>query len=181
MRKLLLTIGVLTVLSVTSCRPAATPVALPTPTVLRPVVGTAVPSVSGTLSSSPQSIATAVPTVVIPTAMSVPPATADMNKTGSSGIHLTATIGPTCPGPQRIGQVCTQPYEGPFIVSNDNGAEVARATTNQDGQALIDLPPGVYTITPKIDGVLPSGKPLTVTVLVGQYVEANIELDSGIR
>ena len=99
----------------------------------------------------------------------------------ASGIHLTATIGPTCPGPERPGQVCTQPYQGLFVVTSNTGAEVTRATTDQDGKATIDLPPGNYTITPKVEGRLPSGAPTAVTVLSGQYVEVSIELDSGIR
>jgi hypothetical protein len=99
----------------------------------------------------------------------------------ASGIHLTATIGPTCPGPERPGQVCTQPYEGLFVVTNSAGTEVARATTDQNGKATIDLPPGDYTITPRVEGRFPSGAPATVTVISGQYVEASIELDSGIR
>jgi hypothetical protein len=74
-----------------------------------------------------------------------------------------------------------QPYRGQFIVTNNTGAEVARATTDQDGKATIDLPPGNYTITPKVEGRLPSGAPITVNVLSGQYVEASLELDSGIR
>ena len=99
----------------------------------------------------------------------------------ASGVRLTATIRPTCPGPERPGQICTQPYQGLFIVTNNAGAEAARATTDQDGKATIDLPPGNYTITPKVEGRFPSGAPAAVTVLFGQYVEVSIELDSGIR
>jgi hypothetical protein len=90
-------------------------------------------------------------------------------------------IRPTCPGPERPGQICTQPYQGLFIVTNNAGAEAARATTDQDGKATIDLPPGNYTITPKVEGRFPSGAPAAVTVLSGQYVEVSIELDSGLR
>jgi hypothetical protein len=66
-------------------------------------------------------------------------------------------------------------------VTNNTGAEVARATTDQNGQATIDLPPGVYMIMPKVEGKFPSSAPTTVTVLAGQYVDVNIQLDSGIR
>jgi len=77
--------------------------------------------------------------------------------------------------------VCTQPYQGLFAVTNNSRAEVARAVTDQDGKATIDLPPGDYTITPRVEGRLPSGTPTVVTVFSGQYVEVSIELDSGIR
>jgi hypothetical protein len=74
-----------------------------------------------------------------------------------------------------------RPYQGLFVVTSNIGAEVTRATTDQDGEATIDLPPGNYTITPKVEGRLPSGAPTAVKVLSGQYVEVGIELDSGIR
>jgi hypothetical protein len=99
----------------------------------------------------------------------------------ASGIHLTAMIGPTCPGPERPGQVCTRPYQGLFVVTGNTGAEVTRATTDQGGKATIDLPPGNYVITPKVEGRVPSGAPTAVTVLSDHYVEVGIELDSGIR
>jgi hypothetical protein len=68
-----------------------------------------------------------------------------------------------------------------FVVTDNTGAEVARATTDRDGQATIDLPPGDYTITPQVESRWPSGAPTTVTVVSGQYVEVSIELESGIR
>ena len=99
----------------------------------------------------------------------------------TSGIHLTATIGPTCPGPERPGEVCTKPYQGTFIVTDKAGAEVAHATTDQTGQATINLPPGDYVINPKVEGKLPSAAATSVTVPSGQYVKLSISLDTGIR
>jgi hypothetical protein len=101
--------------------------------------------------------------------------------TGSSGLRLTATVGPSCPGPERPGQVCTQPYAGEFVVTNNAAEEVARVTTNQDGQALVDLPPSEYTVTLQAEGNYPTSAPVTVTVVAGEYADVNIELDSGMR
>jgi len=67
------------------------------------------------------------------------------------------------------------------VVTDPTGGEVARVTTDQNGQALIDLPPGEYMVTPKIVGRLPSGAPVSANVIDGQYVKVNIELDSGMR
>jgi hypothetical protein len=175
-RKVNLIVCVLIVLAVTGCRPAATPVALPTPTAIGPVVGTALPGQSGALPVPPPLATTTAPVVT-----RAPSPTAELIPTGSSGIRLAVTIGPTCPGSERPGQVCTQPYEGLFVVTDPAGGEVARVTTDQNGQALIDLPPGEYMVTPKIEGRLPLGAPVSATVIDGQYVEVNIELDSGIR
>ncbi len=165
MRKFFLTIGVLTVFVVASCQPAATPIPrAPQPTI-------------SPLSPLPTSIAPQSLPEVTPTALANPVNT----PSATSGVHLTATVGPTCPGPQRPGQVCTRPYQGEFVVTNNAGAEVARVTTDQNGKATIDLPPGDYTIAPEVAGKLPRSAPTTVTVPAGQYVEVNIELDTGIR
>lgn len=161
MRKIILMVGILAVLSVASCRPT----------------GTVAPSVSPT-SPLPTAIAPqGLPTATLeaaPNPVSTPSAPA-------SGIRLTVTLGSTCPGPERPGQVCTKPFEGPFLVLDSNGAEVASLTTDQNGKAAIDLPPGAYTVTLKIEGRFPAGTPTAVTVLSGQYVEVNVELDSGMR
>jgi hypothetical protein len=159
MREILLAVCGLAALIVASCRPANMPV---------PV--TSAPSRDA---SSP------LPATLLgePTGSSSPVST----PSAASGIHLTATLGSTCPGPTRPNQVCAQPYEGLFVVTDANGAEVTRATTDQNGTATIDLPPGDYTVTPKIEGRLPSGAPVTATVIAGQYAEVSLELDSGMR
>ncbi len=110
-----------------------------------------------------------------------PAATPVSTTAATSGLHIVAKIGPTCPGPQRPGQVCERPYEGEFVVTNGAGAEVARVTTAADGLATVDLPSGQYTVAPKVEGRLPSGASVNVTVPAGQYVEVNLELDTGIR
>ena len=164
MRRIILTMCVLVVFTA-SCKPAASPMPItpsptsnplpPRPTPIAPQRG---PEATREMPSVPKS--TPVP---------------------ASGIHLTATIGPTCPGPQRPSEECTKPYEGLFIVTDKAGGEVARVTTDQTGRATIDLPPGEYTIGPKVEGRLPSAAAMTVTVLSGQYAEVSIGLDSGIR
>ena len=148
-----------------SCRPAATPL----------------PSAPGPSSSPMSPLPTLIAPQVAPEATREMPSSQESTPAATSGIHLTATIGPTCPGPQRPGQVCTKPYEGTFIVVNKAGAEVARSATDQAGQATINLPPGDYVISPKVEGKLPSAGTTPVTVLSGQYVEVSIGLDTGIR
>ncbi len=165
MRNVFLTSCVLVVLAMAGCHPAAAPV-LNTP------LPSANPSSPLPTPIAPQ-VVPAVTREALPSPMSTPSA--------GSGIHLTANIGPTCPGPQRPGQVCTQPYQGLFIVTDQANAEVARVTTDQSGKATIDLPPGHYTIAPKVEGKFPSSAPTAVTIPAGQYVEVSIELDTGIR
>ncbi len=96
---------------------------------------------------------------------------------------VIATIGPTCAGPQREGQVCTAPYEGEFVVTRADGSEVARFSTGADGRAVVDLPPGSYTVSAKAGAGRPfrSGGSVDVTVVTGQSVEVAVELDTGLR
>jgi hypothetical protein len=147
----------LTLLVLASCKPAATPA--PLPTIVQQQI---VPEATRELPASP-------------VAMPTPQAAA------RSGIHIIAKIGPTCPGPEQPGQVCEGPYAGEFSITTGNDTVAAHVTTDQDGLATVDLPPGQYTVTPKIEGRLPSGAPVDVTVPPGQIVEVNMELDSGIR
>jgi hypothetical protein len=100
-----------------------------------------------------------------------------------SGLTFTATVGPTCPGPQRVGQVCTAPYEGEFIVTRPDGNEAARFKTGVDGRAVVDLPPGAYTVSTQLDAgsVLRRGGSVEVTVVPGQYVDVVLDLDTGMR
>lgn len=165
MRKVFLIVCTLVVLAAAGCRPAAAPVS-----------NTPAPS-----SNSPLSLPTPIAPQAVPGFTREVPLSPASTPFADSGVRLTATIGPTCPGPERPGQVCTRPYEGLFVVTDNAGVQVARASTDQHGMATIVLPPGNYVITPKIEGRFPSGAPVTVTVFPDQYVQVSIGLDSGIR
>jgi hypothetical protein len=165
LKPLFLVSSLLTLLLLTSCKPAATP--MPTPTWL--------PSPSPIL---PQHIAPAATREVTPSPVATPSIPAAAAK---SGIRITAKISPSCPGPQRADQVCEKPYQGEFSVTTSQNTAAIQATTDQDGQVMVELPPGQYTVTPKIEGRFPSGAPVDVTVPTGQIVEVSIELDSGMR
>ncbi len=167
-------------LMLTACRPAATPAAPPTPTALSPMVGTALPARSG---SSP---IPAQPTVALmPTDTPAPSPTAMVNSlaVGATGIRIVAQLGPTCPGPERPGEVCTRPYQGEFVITGQGGVDVARASTDENGVATVNVPPGTYTVTLHLDSQkpYPRGAPLVVTVPPNQVVEAAFNLDTGIR
>lgn len=161
LKRFFLSGSLLIMLLLASCKPAATPVpsTLPSPV-------------------SPQQIAPAATREVMssPTVMpTIPPVAA------KSGMRITAKIGPTCPGPQRPGQVCETPYQGEFSITTGQNTVAISAITDQEGQVTVDLPPGRYTVAPKIEGRFPSGAPVAVTVPSGQVVEISIELDSGLR
>lgn len=121
---------------------------------------------------------------IAPTAMpATEPVSTPRPAAEKAGLVLVATIGPTCPGPQREGQVCTAPYEGEFVVTRADGSEVARFSTGADGRVVVDLPPGSYTVSAKAGAGRPfrSGGSAEVTVVTGQYVDVAVDLDTGLR
>lgn len=151
---------------VLGCKPALQPVPVPA----SPISTVVVPAVS-TPVVEPRALPTATPT-----SLSSPAA-------AKSGLKIVVTVGPTCPGPQREGQVCTAPFEGEFVVTRADGSEAARFKTDVDGRAQIDLPPGDYTLTaiPGTGRANRRGGSTTATVVTGQYVDVALELDTGIR
>lgn len=147
-------------LGLAACAPAAQPEPLVTPTM---------PAVSATpTQSSPANTPTQTP---------------GQTPARPSGVRVTAVLGPTCPGPVRPGQVCTQPYEGEFVVTDRSGREAGRLTTDAQGHGTLDLPPGDYVLEPLLGGTarLPAAAAQPFTVPAGGYVDVTIEFDTGIR
>jgi hypothetical protein len=74
-----------------------------------------------------------------------------------------------------------QPYAGEFVITALNGAEVARVTTNQQGQATVELPPGKYILGVRTEDLYPRVVPVKVNILASRYVYISLSLDSGLR
>lgn len=155
----------LILLALTGCQPTELP---PTRSGLPPPA-----------TASPQAAATATIAPTRPAAVNSATATAAPG--AQSGIQIKAVIGPTCPGAQKPGQVCDQPYAGTFTIQDTQGTEVARVVTDDLGQATSAVPPGRYIVALKVEGRFPRGAPVEVTVNAGQIVTVQITLDSGIR
>ncbi|MEA2435163.1 MAG: hypothetical protein QOG54_2620 [Actinomycetota bacterium] len=63
------------------------------------------------------------------------------------GLVGQVTQSPTCPGPQRPGDDCTDPLEGaPLRVEDSTGAVVGRTTSDAGGRYYFDLGAGSYTL-----------------------------------
>jgi hypothetical protein len=77
---------------------------------------------------------------------------------------------------------CIRPYAATVVVtSGGDGTPISRLTTGHDGRFTIDLTPGDYTLVPENGEPFPIAQPLDVTVVAGQYVEVEVNYDSGIR
>jgi hypothetical protein len=96
----------------------------------------------------------------------------------------TVVAGPTCPV-ERADQPCP-PRPVPnrqVMIETASGTVVTRATTDQNGHFLVTLAPGTYEVR-----VPPGTSPFpiqrerqAVTIVAGQTVQIQIELDTGIR
>ena len=108
--------------------------------------------------------------------------------TTPSGIRGLALLGPTCPvgNPESPGAddpvPCLTPYSAPLVVTDSEGAVVARVNSAADGKFQVDLPPGEYIVTPATgQDTYPIAQPVSVTVGPGAYVDIEINYDTGIR
>jgi len=99
----------------------------------------------------------------------------------ASGIEGLVLIGPTCPGPQRQGQVCERPYEASITVLDRQGREITRFRTAADGTFRLQLAPGTYDLRPESPGLLPRASEQEVTVKPGKLTRVDIRYDTGIR
>jgi len=99
-----------------------------------------------------------------------------------SGIKGTAMVGPTCPlaRPGTEERCADRPLSTEIKFVNQYG-EATTTTSAVDGTYSIDLAPGSYTIVQGGGDLLPSLAPLDVSVYEGQYTNAQLNFDSGIR
>lgn len=115
-----------------------------------------------------------------PTSTPAPAAGSGATGQAGSGIEGVAMMGPTCPV-ERADQPCPdKPFQVTLAVFSGS-REVARFQTGTDGRFRVDLPPGVYTVKPAVNAVLPRGASQEVTVVKGQYAVVKMTFDSGIR
>lgn len=95
------------------------------------------------------------------------------------------SAGPTCP-------VVTDPPDpncadravsgAVLIVEDLEGTEVARATSDADGQFSVAVAPGSYRIVPQpVDGLMGTAEPMDVQVVLGEPAVVEIVYDTGIR
>lgn len=75
------------------------------------------------------------------------------------------------------------PLPARVSIKDSSGTSVGEATSNDQGEFRIELPPGTYQIHPEnLTGApLPEAPPENVTVKSGTFTEVRIQFDSGVR
>jgi hypothetical protein len=104
------------------------------------------------------------------------------------GVRGDVSIGPTCAGPGRPGEVCSRPAADVLVIvtRKADGVEVARKRTDAQGEFLIPLPEGVYVVTAEGKNIgmpyrWPQRPQQDVTVSDGQIAAIELRYDTGIR
>lgn len=91
-------------------------------------------------------------------------------------------MGPTCPGPERPGEICTKPYKGSIrVLSQDKTKEITTFTTNSNGSFKVSLPSGNYYLVGGNSTGSPFIREMAVTVKANSYIKADLNFDTGIR
>ncbi len=102
-----------------------------------------------------------------------------------SGISGLVILAPTCPiseEPDPLNPVpCLTPFSAQLVILDQDNGVAARVTSDADGHFEVTLTPGEYVITPLGGDPFPMAQPLAVTVVAGEYVEVEINYDTGIR
>lgn len=101
-----------------------------------------------------------------------------------TGIEGVVTIGPMCPVVQENTPCPDEPFQAEIVIQDaDDGDEVARFETAEDGTFTIGLMPGTYWLLPQWpnDGAPPSAQEQQVEVRTGEYTHVDVQYDSGIR
>jgi hypothetical protein len=107
----------------------------------------------------------------------------DDEKSGISGVVLMRPISPV----SRLGDPDSRPLPNAILVVEPagGGGQITRHNADADGRFQIGLTPGTYQIValaPQPTRTMPGGgKPTTVTVLPGHWVEVMLYYDTGIR
>jgi hypothetical protein len=101
---------------------------------------------------------------------------------GESGIEGIITISPARPGPIRADAPGSVPLANATFVVENNNAEVASFTTEDNGHFRAALPPGHYKISLKgRKSSIGRFGPFEVDVSAGKITTVQWECDSGIR
>jgi hypothetical protein len=100
----------------------------------------------------------------------------------TSGIRGIVLLGPTCAAQPIDASPCVTPYAARLVILDANGDPVATVSSGSDGRFEVKIAPGDYVIQPESgpDGV-PSSSPQSVTVVPDEFVEVEIDFDTGIR
>jgi hypothetical protein len=100
-------------------------------------------------------------------------------------VTVNMRAGPVCPVvavPPKPGCEPRPVANASVVLRSPTGAELATATSNEQGEIGFQLPPGAYYIEPQpVEGLMGTAQPLAFSVVAGETLEINVDYDTGIR
>lgn len=102
----------------------------------------------------------------------------------SSGVAGTAVVDEGCPVLEGTSPCPEVPLPARVVVVDAvTAGEVTAVRTDADGRFRIPLPPGSYQLRGEnlTGAALPTALPVPVTVRAGEFTEAIVRFDSGVR
>ncbi len=101
----------------------------------------------------------------------------------ASGIIGKVVMGPSCPVVQSDSACPDQPYSTNLVIRDKAGNEVAFVTSDANGDFMVILDPGTYTVSPANNNpvMMSHADSVTVTIEKGQMKLITVEYDSGLR
>jgi hypothetical protein len=101
---------------------------------------------------------------------------------GDSGIRGVVVTGPRCPVESAESPCPDEPVPNTEIQVKRSGEVVATATSDDEGNFEIALPPGEYSVEAVAEMIgMGYAKPVDVTVTDGAFVQVSVVIDTGIR
>lgn len=114
-----------------------------------------------------------------------PPVDLGATPVPGSGIRGSVILGPTCPTGSEPGAndpvPCLTPYSAQLVILDEDNEVAGRVTSGEDGRFEVELPAGDYIVTPLGGDPYPIAQPIAVSVPIGEFVEVQINYDTGIR
>lgn len=103
---------------------------------------------------------------------------------GQSGIAGNVLLGPTCPV-MRVPpdpQCADKPYQTALVVAtSDRSTVVKEFSSDASGNFRVTIPPGEYNIKSAANGLPRCANNATIKVTAGQFTNATVSCDTGIR
>jgi Carboxypeptidase regulatory-like domain len=101
--------------------------------------------------------------------------------TTDSGIEGRVLLGPQCPVVSQASRCPDKPVSAEVVAMRLEDRKVFRVRSGANGRFRIALPPGTYEVQALATANAMFAKPITVTVPAGEFVRADVLLDTGIR
>ena len=97
------------------------------------------------------------------------------------GIDGIVLLGPQCPVESLEDPCPDLPYQAWITVRREDGANVTRIRSGEDGRFRVGLRPGLYLLDPESGNPFPVAGEQEVRVEEGVYTEVTVGFDTGIR